>query len=407
MSLKKDNNFLKKLLTEGGQDNEADSNNENKIQHDSSIGLVHPPMTSSPISSPINSPSSLPQSSDNVKNKSSTKCDIILRTLLNTSDIEPQILEFESVFDVNNNKETITKKQQRKDEYLFCETQNQHSPTINASTRHVSQMKRQKKKSDDTLDSLSVNSQNSAEPRKRKKSVKVSKDADLDMSPAQTAEKIIVKKAPTTKVPISKRNKLHSNNNSLTASYTSDTNIVYDASHNNDLGTYDFQQHQQSQTINSQSKMDKVSYANYLNKENDLIERQQQHLQPRQNQYSISQNYLNSNSIGESGEINNTSYNSSQSFNSLNNINVNTVKKMRVEVNSHMGVAMYQNQFIANQSQQATFLQKISTKDGYTFPSSLASSNISVSSSSSLSSPSTNTLNGKKKLSKELIAYQR
>ena len=56
--------------------------------------------------------------------------DIILRTLLNTSDLEPQLVNLESVFDLNkNNRKSGTKlsssfANSKKDE-LFCETQNQ------------------------------------------------------------------------------------------------------------------------------------------------------------------------------------------------------------------------------------------------------------------------------------------
>ena len=56
--------------------------------------------------------------------------DIILRTLLNTSDLEPQLVNLESVFDLNKNNRKSGAKlsnsfgNNKKDE-LFCETQNQ------------------------------------------------------------------------------------------------------------------------------------------------------------------------------------------------------------------------------------------------------------------------------------------
>jgi len=390
--MRKNNALLKKLLSEGNQDqNDLDLYLENQQQQDETFFLAQPSMSSSPITSPV--ANSSPGSNSNNDKVSKTQCDIILRTLLNTSDIEPQILTFESVFDLNNNsRETLNRQQeqkhnhqqqQRKEESLFCETQNQHSPTFKASIRNASQTKRQKKKSEDSLNSPSASIQISIEPRKRKKTVKPSKDASLELSPLLLDAKNTSKKSVASKATNSKRNNPRSNN-AVTHSPINNSSIVYEAAHGNNLNVYEPQQQQHQHQV-TDSQLEKASYSNYLNKENDLIEQQQQ-------QYGINQNYLSNNICSDSSG--NISVNS-QPNRYLNNFDVNpsAMKKLRIDMNSQQNFSMYQNHFNVDQNQQAS-LHHSNARDNYSFPSSLASSNISVSSSSSLSSPCTNALNG-------------
>ena len=135
------------------------------------------PMTSSPISSitddVINnekSPIVRHKDSDTDLNKSAssngqsksrmgakTKDDIILRTLLKTSDMEPQLLNLESVFEMNPSKkgETAVGK---KDE-LLGEMQNQQSPSFKPLARGDENKKSMKK-------------QEPEQNRKRKKTTK-------------------------------------------------------------------------------------------------------------------------------------------------------------------------------------------------------------------------------------------
>jgi len=405
--MRKNNALLKKLLSEGNQDqNDLDLYLENQQRQDETFFLTQPSMASSPITSPIANPS--PGSNNNNDKVSKTKCDIILRTLLNTSDIEPQILTFESVFDLNNNsRETLNRQQeqknhhqqqQRKEESLFCETQNQHSPTFKASIRNASQTKRQKKKSEDSLNSPSASIQISIEPRKRKKTVKPSKDASLELSPLLLDAKNTSKKSVASKATNPKRNNPRSNN-VVTHSPINNSSIVYETAHGNNLNVYEPQQQQhQHQVTNSQ--LEKASYSNYLNKENDLIEQQQQKyginqndlIEQQQQKYGINQNYLSNNICSDSSG--NISVNS-QPNRYLNNFDVNpsAIKKLRIDMNPQQNFSKYQNHFNVDQNQQAS-LHHSNARDNYSFPSSLASSNISVSSSSSLSSPCTNTLNG-------------
>lgn len=382
MSARKNNFLLKKLLLEGGNSINADDPSLDQNEIETYLSDKHEnfstsqPMASSPICSPTFDSSPKPKlsltsdtsfSKDGLSNTTNKKkCDIILRTLLNTSDIEPHLLKFESVFTVNGQTDS-TKTD------LFCETQNQQSVSKSTnSTRNVAEVKRTNKKTADSQTPI-LQVQTNAEPRKRKKVVKSVKDTSES---ANKPEKSMTKKLNRS----NKRNSratfedivfstLPAKNNTKENSIDRDMQFNLNTymrqapiPQNNSTGT--------NQPTNGQVKLEKMNYPNYLNKENDSIELLQiqggdeTYLGPSQQNYEcqfVEQLFVPA--------------------------TTNSNKKIKINKNPQI-----QSSGVLNQQQSQGPIQ--AGKEGHSFPSSLASSTISVSSSSSLSSPSTNTLNG-------------
>lgn len=380
-SSRKNNVLLKKLLLEGDcTGNESQYNEKDVIIDHNELGtflndkkenLFNHNRPSSPVLSPevdregknnsksdsLNNENS-PKNKNNTDNNSQTKIkngytsktkdDIILRTLLNTSDLEPQLLNLESVFDLNSSKNDTKK------EETLCETQNQQKTDSS------------NKKTAKKLDS---------EPRKRKKMTKSVLDKSMDdsYSPSQDGSLDTDKKSNKKTNKTNKRNARSlytnlTNSNNISGSSKknkNDNDFHYIDSHNQQ---YDMLNNSNnvSNEISSQIKIEKVNNMNYLNKENDSITHENEFYMNNQNN---SQSYTNQP---------NNSYNN----NNNNQINNNS-KKIKLDKNPQNINSIHQP--VKNQVNSHNLKEN-------EFPSSLASSTISVSSNSSLSSPSSNHL---------------
>jgi hypothetical protein len=157
ISARKNNVLLKKLLLEGGNSNEKSNMDSSNGFHSSNMRQADASPTmqtenssfqfndddlilSKDSASKIDSNTSLAtnNSNSNMSSKSNgnkrnatktnaaykSKDDIILRALLNISDIEPQLIELESVFDMNNHKSNNLTTNGIKKESLLNDKQN-------------------------------------------------------------------------------------------------------------------------------------------------------------------------------------------------------------------------------------------------------------------------------------------
>jgi len=299
---------------------------EDFISDNKNQDSVDQPITSSPILSPM----MMKEESRRKTNKHEpAKEDIILRTLLNTSDSDPQLLKLDSVFELNSsNKKNDTKKTTRK----ICVE----------STR-----KRKKVSKSDTL------------------------GLDSDESAAFELKKLTANKKQPKKSTDSS-NRRNSNNTIGRGLYTNIMNDMSKTTIDGRQKSIEFldgnNQIQPQDPMNSQLnntpsiKLEKMSYPNYLNKENDSIS---------------SQKHLDYND------------NNQQNYSNINNSSIIS-KKLKVDTSQQNNV--YQLQMKNQLAYNISLHQSIKQEANCSFPSSLASSNISVSSTSSLSSPISNNL---------------
>lgn len=260
------------------------------------------------------------------------KDNIILRTLLNTSDLEPQFLKLDSIFDLNS---PIANSNPKKEE-LLCETQNQPCQLNKFVPRNT------KKAAADSL-----RSEQSEQRYKRKKNKKEEPDQDDEFKTTTTS----LEMNSTDKIKKPNKNKRNVNRGMSVSK--SNQNVTSGKKNKTDDMHLAFSQKNPYES-NMKPKVDKLNNSNYLNKEND-----------------------STNPIGDLFQC--QSYSNQWDSPSYN-------KKIKIDTTSQQeSSSFYQSpQIHINKSQR--------NKEEITFPSSLTSSTISVSSSSSLSSPGNNNM---------------
>lgn len=258
---------------------------------------------------------------------SKAKDDIILRTLLNTADCEPQLLKLESVFELNPSAAKIQ--------------------DIKKITKKISVMEpagRKRKK----LTSKSTD-------------IKGQPDSDDSMPNAPDVKKVPAKRQSAKKSAKNTNSRRNPVTNMERGIYTNIiSNEFMEGAHNNQLQSHDPMGNSVSAMSKLQVKPEKMNYPNYLNKENDS---------QKQIDYS---------------DIYNNNTNQQQHTYSNNIIN----KKFKVDTNAYQ-MKTHQQQQQPSHHNTGTLRQNMEHQEitSTSFPSSLASSSISVSSTSSLSSP--------------------